>query len=134
MSTVSTLEADKLLLVVDRVVVEEPVEEQLEGGLHAAAQLLPGRGHPLPEHGVVHAVPEVHEARVRAQQPAAPVQRHLHAGAAVVHRAAEGGALDLLHQLAARVEHWKYYLSLRDIIIELWTFFKTRRSLSNKHM
>ena len=121
------MEADKLLLVVDWVVVEEPVEEQLEGGLHAAAQLLPGRRHPLAEHGVVHAVPEVHEARVRAQQPAAPVQRHLHARAAVVHRAPEGGALDLLHQLAARVEHWKYYLSLRDIIMELWDFLKTRR-------
>ena len=91
------MEADKLLLVVDWVVVEEPVEEQLEGGLHAAAHLLPGRRHPLAEHGVVHAVPEVHAARVRAQQPAAPVQRHLHARAAVVHRAPEGCALDLLH-------------------------------------
>jgi len=69
-----TLKAGQVLVLVHGIVVHEPIDEELEGGGDALlAQLVPGGDHPLAQHGVVHAVPEVDEPGVLLQQAAVEV-------------------------------------------------------------
>ena len=50
-----------VVVVVERVVIPISVGEDVEGGGERVGQRLPGRGHPLPKHGVINAVPEVNK-------------------------------------------------------------------------
>ena len=52
-----------VVVVVERVVIPISVGEDVEGGGERVGQRLPGRGHPLPKHGVIHAVPEVNKSK-----------------------------------------------------------------------
>ena len=52
-----------VVVVVERVVIPISVGEDVEGGGERVGQRLPGRGHPLAKHGVIHAVPEVNKSK-----------------------------------------------------------------------
>ena len=52
-----------VVVVVERVVIPISVGEDVEGGGERVGQRLPGRGHPLAKHGVIHAVPEVNKPK-----------------------------------------------------------------------
>ena len=56
---------DVVVYLIDGVVVPVSVEQELQGGGEPTPDLLPGRGHPLAQHRVVHPVPEVNQSKIQ---------------------------------------------------------------------